>query len=197
MPLLNTSITSNTLDGKFIADLVLQILSYVAQKELENTRRRQQQGIAVMPKIEKMAFDQEWCHKIRLCCDAENIPSRKIAESKIQGAEEEAKRLVDLAKIEAENLKREEIFKAKEEIIKDKEELDKEIKERRGEIQKQEARIIQKEENLERRSDNFEKKEKAERKIYNPASKEFKVVPCKVVANFKMSPVLKDKINTP
>ncbi len=88
------------------------------------------------------------------------ILRKKIAESKIQGAEEEAKRLVDLAKIEAENLKREEIFKAKEEIIKDKEELDKEIKERRGEIQKQEARIIQKEENLERRSDNFEKKEK-------------------------------------
>ena len=88
------------------------------------------------------------------------ILRKKIAESKIQGAEEEAKRLVDLAKIEAENLKREEIFKAKEEIIKDKAELDKEIKERRGEIQKQEARIIQKEENLERRSDNFEKKEK-------------------------------------
>ena len=88
------------------------------------------------------------------------ILRKKIAESKIQGAEQEAKRLVDLAKIEAENLKREEIFKAKEEIIKDKEELDKEIKERRGEVQKQEARIIQKEENLERRSDNFEKKEK-------------------------------------
>ena len=88
------------------------------------------------------------------------ILRKKIAESKIQGAEEEAKRLVDLAKIEAENLKREEIFKAKEEIIKGKEELDKEIKERRGEVQKQEARIIQKEENLERRSDNFEKKEK-------------------------------------
>ncbi len=88
------------------------------------------------------------------------ILRKKIAESKIQGAEEEAKRLVDLAKIEAENLKREEIFKAKEEIIKDKEELDKEIKERRGEIQKQESRIIQKEENLEKRSDNFEKKEK-------------------------------------
>jgi ribonuclease Y len=88
------------------------------------------------------------------------ILRKKIAESKIQGAEEEAKRLVHLAKIEAENLKREEIFKAKEEIIKGKEELDKEIKERRGEIQKQEARIIQKEENLERRSDNFEKKEK-------------------------------------
>ncbi len=88
------------------------------------------------------------------------ILRKKIAESKIQGAEQEAKRLVDLAKIEAENLKREEIFKAKEEIIKDKEELDKEIKERRGEIQRQETRLIQKEENLEKRSDNFEKKEK-------------------------------------
>ena len=95
-----------------------------------------------------------------------NILRKKVAESKIQGAEAEAKRLVDLAKIEAENLKREEIFKAKEEIIKDKEELDKEIKERRGEIQKQETRLIQKEENLERRSDNFEKKEKELEKEY-------------------------------
>ena len=34
---------------------------------------------------------------------------KKVAESKIQGAENEAKRLVDLAKIEAENLKKEEI----------------------------------------------------------------------------------------
>ena len=85
---------------------------------------------------------------------------KKIAESKINGAEEEAKKLVELAKIEADNLKKEEIFKAKEEIMKARNELDKEIKERRGEIQKQESRIIQKEENLERRSDNFEKKEK-------------------------------------
>ena len=84
---------------------------------------------------------------------------KKIAESKIQGAENEAKRLVDLAKIEAENLKKAEIFKAKEEIMNNRKELDQEIKERRGEIQKQEARLIQKEENLEKRSDNFEKKE--------------------------------------
>ena len=33
---------------------------------------------------------------------------KKIAESKINGAEEEAKRLVELAKIEADNLKKEE-----------------------------------------------------------------------------------------
>ncbi len=93
---------------------------------------------------------------------------KKIAESKINGAEEEAKKLVELAKIEADNLKKEEIFKAKEEIMNARNELDKEIKERRGEIQKQESRIIQKEENLERRSDNFEKKEKdLERKEQN------------------------------
>ena len=88
------------------------------------------------------------------------IIRKKIAESKINGAEEEAKRLVDLAKIEAENLKKEKVFKAKEEILSARAELDQEIKERRGEIQKQESRIIQKEENLEKRSDNFEKREK-------------------------------------
>ena len=85
---------------------------------------------------------------------------KKIAESKINGAEQEAKRLVDLAKVEAENMKKEEIFKAKEEIMANRKELDQEIKERRGEIQKQESRIIQKEENLEKRSEKFEKKEK-------------------------------------
>ena len=85
---------------------------------------------------------------------------KKVAESKIQGAESEAKRLIDLAKIEAENLKKEEIFKAKEEIMNSRKELDQEIKERRGEVQKQESRLIQKEENLEKREGSFEKKER-------------------------------------
>ena len=62
------------------------------------------------------------------------IIRKKIAESKIQGAEQEAKRLVDLAKIEAENMKKEEIIKAKEEIMINRNELDKEIKERRSEF---------------------------------------------------------------
>ena len=88
------------------------------------------------------------------------IIRKKIAESKIEGAEQEAKRLVELAKTEAENLKKAEIIKAKEEIMNARNELDQEIKERRGEIQKQESRIIQKEENLEKRADNFEKKER-------------------------------------
>ena len=85
---------------------------------------------------------------------------KKIAESKIGSAEQEAKRVVDLAKVEAENMKKEEIFKAKEEIMNSRKELDQEIKERRSEVQKQESRMIQKEENLDRRSENLEKKEK-------------------------------------
>ena len=88
------------------------------------------------------------------------IMRRKIAESKIGSAEQEARRLVDLAKIEAENLKKEEILKAKEEIMSNRKELDQEIKERRSEVQKQESRMIQKEENLDKRSENLEKKEK-------------------------------------
>ncbi len=85
---------------------------------------------------------------------------KKIAESKIQGAEEEAKRIMENAKIEAENLKKEEVIKSKEEVLQIRNDLDKEIKERRGEIQSQEKRLIQKEENLEKRTAAFEGKEK-------------------------------------
>ena len=85
---------------------------------------------------------------------------KKIAESKIQGAEEEAKRVMENAKIEAENLKKEEVIKSKEEVLQIRNDLDKEIKERRGEIQSQEKRLIQKEENLEKRTAAFEGKEK-------------------------------------
>lgn len=84
---------------------------------------------------------------------------KKVAESKIQGAENEAKRLIELAKKDAENKKKEEIFKAKEEIMQSRNELDQEIRERRGELKKQEDRLIQKEENLDRRSEAFVKKE--------------------------------------
>ena len=45
MPLLDTSTAENNLDGRFIADLVLQILSYTAEKERENIKKRQRQGI--------------------------------------------------------------------------------------------------------------------------------------------------------
>jgi len=65
-----------------------------------------------------------------------------------------------MANIEAENKKKEEIFKAKEEIMNARKDLDQEIRERRGEVQSQERRLIQKEENLERKLDVMEKKEK-------------------------------------
>lgn len=45
MPLLDTR-KGKDLMGTFIADLVLQILSFVAQSERENIRRRQAEGIA-------------------------------------------------------------------------------------------------------------------------------------------------------
>ena len=45
MPLLDTR-QGKDLMGTFIADLVLQILSFVAQNERENIRKRQEQGIA-------------------------------------------------------------------------------------------------------------------------------------------------------
>ena len=86
---------------------------------------------------------------------------KKIAESKIHSAEEESKKIVNMAKIEGENIKKAKIIEAKEEIVNSRKELDQEIKERRGEVQKQEARIIQKEENLERRAENYEKKEES------------------------------------
>lgn len=46
MPLLDTRQTGRDLTGVFVADLVLQILSYVAQTERENIRQRQKEGIA-------------------------------------------------------------------------------------------------------------------------------------------------------
>ena len=46
MPLLDTRTQGRDLTGTFIADLVLQILSYVAQTERESIRQRQAEGIA-------------------------------------------------------------------------------------------------------------------------------------------------------
>ena len=91
---------------------------------------------------------------------------KKIAESKIKGAENEAKQILELANKEAENKKKEEIFKAKEQIMQERKDLEQEIRERRGEIQKQESRIIQKEENLDKKEEALEKKERETDKKY-------------------------------
>jgi len=52
MPLLDTSVSSDSLDSRFIADLTLQILSYVAEKERQNIKIRQSEGIAAMLTID-------------------------------------------------------------------------------------------------------------------------------------------------
>ena len=97
---------------------------------------------------------------------------KRIAESKIQSAESEAKRLIENVKIEAESLKKEELIKAKEEVLKIRNDLDQEIKERRGDIQAQERRLIQKEENLEKKVALFDSKEKElERKFADNEAK--------------------------
>lgn len=44
-PLLDTRVEDKNLVGKFIADIVLQVLSFVAQNERENIRQRQAEGI--------------------------------------------------------------------------------------------------------------------------------------------------------
>jgi DNA invertase Pin-like site-specific DNA recombinase len=68
MPLLDTSVNEKNLDSTFVADLVLQILSYVANKERDNNKTRQAQGIAAAkakgkhlgrPKAE---YPAEWQH---------------------------------------------------------------------------------------------------------------------------------------
>lgn len=57
MPLLDTRRDKDLL-GTFIADLVLQVLSFVAQNERENIRRRQADGIAAA-KVNGVRFGRE------------------------------------------------------------------------------------------------------------------------------------------
>lgn len=47
MPLLDTTASTNDLTGKFLADMVLQVLSYASALERENIRKRQAEGIAL------------------------------------------------------------------------------------------------------------------------------------------------------
>ena len=47
MPLLDTRIEGKNLVGKFISDIVLQVLSFVAENERNNIRERQMKGIRI------------------------------------------------------------------------------------------------------------------------------------------------------
>ena len=68
MPLLNTTVENSNLTGKFIADLVLQILSYVAETERNNIKKRQAEGIAIAKangKFKKKDIDMKLYKKLR------------------------------------------------------------------------------------------------------------------------------------
>ena len=47
MPLLDTRVEGKNLVGKFISDIVLQVLSFVAHNERENIKQRQAEGIRI------------------------------------------------------------------------------------------------------------------------------------------------------
>lgn len=47
MPLLDTRIEGKNLVGKFISDIVLQVLSFVAENERNNIKQRQAEGIRI------------------------------------------------------------------------------------------------------------------------------------------------------
>ena len=47
MPLLDTTIDNQNLVGKFISDIVLQVLSFVAENERVNIKQRQMEGIKI------------------------------------------------------------------------------------------------------------------------------------------------------
>ena len=87
MPLLNTTIDNNNLTGKFIADLVLQILSYVAETELANIRKRQREGIEIAKARgvykggKKKKIDTTLFATLRAKWNAGNITKKVFADS--------------------------------------------------------------------------------------------------------------------
>ena len=86
---------------------------------------------------------------------------KRIAETEIGSAEQEAKRIVSEAMITAEAKKKETILEGKDEIHKLRNESERDLRERRNEVQRQERRIQQKEETLDKKLENLERKEEA------------------------------------
>ncbi|WP_369903051.1 ribonuclease Y [Bacillus manliponensis] len=84
---------------------------------------------------------------------------KSIAEAKINGAANEAKRILEDANREAEALKKEALLEAKDEIHTLRTGAELEVRERRSELQKQENRLMQKEENLDRKDESLDKRE--------------------------------------
>lgn len=84
---------------------------------------------------------------------------KKVAETEIGNAEEQALKIINDAHNNAKAKGKEIVVEAKEEAHRIRTEADKDIKDRRSEVIRQERRIQQKEETLDRKIDNIEKKE--------------------------------------
>ena len=102
------------------------------------------------------------------------IIRKKIGESKIGSAEEEAKRILGESSKNAEAKKKELLLEAKEETLRLRNETERELKERRAEVTRMERRLNQKEENLDKKTETLERKtEQLEEKLKaNDALKE-------------------------
>lgn len=87
MPLLDTTVgRTNDLTDTFIADLVLQILSYVANLEREHIRERQREGIEIAKREgkykgrAKKEYDKGLFEQTKRRCDAGEITKKEFAE---------------------------------------------------------------------------------------------------------------------
>ncbi len=85
---------------------------------------------------------------------------RYLAETKIDSAESEAKKILIEAKKEAETKKKEAVFEAKDGIHSMRAEAEREIRERRSEVQRMERKLVQKEETLESKREAANQEEK-------------------------------------
>lgn len=91
----------------------------------------------------------------------EIIYHKKVTESKIGSAEQQAQKIIEEGIKTAETRKKEALIEAKEEILRSKNESEREIKERRNEVSRIEKRVIAKEETLEKKIESLEKKDEA------------------------------------
>jgi len=85
---------------------------------------------------------------------------KHLAEKKIQNAELQAQHILEQAKKETQDRRREAELEAKDQLYRMRQDFEKETKDRRQEIANLEKRLTQKEENIDRRLDLLEKKEK-------------------------------------
>jgi ribonuclease Y len=82
-----------------------------------------------------------------------------ISEKKLESAKTLSARIIDEARKESENIKKESLLQAKDYLLKTKTELEKETREKKNEMDNLEKRLRSKEENIDKKLDNLSQKE--------------------------------------